>query len=169
MPIICKTRNPRCSKRFWVSRRFAKLNNWHRGKGGFGRHWKIALTMKTIRLCICVQFHTPSQCICRVNTALIDKDSQCIYQLFRLNTLSHWSLPWSGGGGDIGGTTGSRKRGTAVILKRAIAHVFLSPCNRFPLVSRTLVTPYCEPLRYAVIQSFTPTFAWQHTHPCNNI
>lgn len=31
----------------------------------------------------------------RVNTDLIDKDSQCIYQLSRLSTLSHWSLPWS--------------------------------------------------------------------------
>lgn len=31
----------------------------------------------------------------RVNTALIDKDSQCIYQLSRLSTLSHWSLPRS--------------------------------------------------------------------------
>lgn len=30
-----------------------------------------------------------------VNTALIDKDSQCIYQLSRLSTLSHWSLPRS--------------------------------------------------------------------------
>ena len=34
----------------------------------------------------------------RVNTVLIDKDSQCIYQLSRLSTLSHWSLPWSRGG-----------------------------------------------------------------------
>lgn len=31
----------------------------------------------------------------RVNTALIDKDGQCIYQLSRLSTLSHWSLPRS--------------------------------------------------------------------------
>lgn len=41
----------------------------------------------------------------RVNTVLIDKDSQCIYQLSRLSTLSHWSLPWSGG---VGGRRGGR-------------------------------------------------------------
>ena len=45
----------------------------------------------------------------RVNTALIDKDSQCIYQLSRLSTLSHWSLPWSRGGGGGGG--GGREAG----------------------------------------------------------
>lgn len=37
----------------------------------------------------------------RVNKAVIDKDSQCIYQLFRLSTLSHWTLPgcWGMAGG----------------------------------------------------------------------
>lgn len=42
----------------------------------------------------------------RVNTVLIDKDSQCIYQLSRLSTLSHWSLPWSSGGGQGAGKAG---------------------------------------------------------------
>lgn len=56
----------------------------------------------------------------RVNTALIDKDSQCIYQLSRLSTLTHWSLPWSRGGGMEEKGGGSWKRlgeGTAVIKK----------------------------------------------------
>lgn len=59
----------------------------------------------------------------RVNTALIDKDSQCIYQLSRLSTLSHWSLPWSRGG--VGGEPEKQGNGTAVVLKSASAH--LSP------------------------------------------
>lgn len=79
----------------------------------------------------------------RVNTALIDKDSQCIYQLSRLSTLSHWSLPWSGGGVGGGGwgvgVGEPEKQGnrTAVILKSASAH--LSPliffCNPVLAVS----------------------------------
>lgn len=56
----------------------------------------------------------------RVNTVLIDKDSQCIYQLSRLSTLSHWSLPWSGGVGGRrgggGGEQGAGKRGRGQLL-----------------------------------------------------
>lgn len=57
----------------------------------------------------------------RVNRDLIDKDSQCIYQLSRLSTLSHWSLPrsreWEAGAGRGGEDSCDKKK-----RKKALLH-----------------------------------------------
>ncbi len=76
----------------------------------------------------------------RVNTALIDKDSQCIYQLSRLSTLSHWSLPWSRGGRREPENGGNR---TAVIFKKSTtAHPFFSAVIMFVVRNaRSLICP----------------------------
>lgn len=95
----------------------------------------------------------------RVNTALIDKDSQCIYQLSRLSTLSHWSLPWSRGGGGVGVGGEPEKQGnrTAVILKSASAH--LSPlilcCNHVLAVGSSARSRSPAPWGAAVLQRVT--------------
>lgn len=85
----------------------------------------------------------------RVNTALIDKDSQCIYQLSRLSTLSHWSLPWSRGGRREPEKGGNR---TAVILKRkkrkTLLHTFLC-CNLAPFVVSVMLSLIC-PTRFGL-------------------
>lgn len=100
----------------------------------------------------------------RVNTALIDKDSQCIYQLSRLSTLSHWSLPWSRGGVGGGwewewvwGGRKSREIGQLLFLKSAFAH--LSPltlfCNHVLAVASSARS--CSPALWgaAVLQRVT--------------
>lgn len=55
----------------------------------------------------------------RVNRAVIDKDSQCIYQLFRLSTLSHWTLSEGFWG------WGPREPGETMMAKTSTAHLFL--------------------------------------------
>lgn len=74
----------------------------------------------------------------RVNTALIDKDSQCIYQLSRLSTLSHWFLPWSRREGGEGGSRKRLGKGTAG-LKKTPLHIFFFPVIMFCLFMRCII------------------------------
>lgn len=102
----------------------------------------------------------------RVNTVLIDKDSQCIYQLSRLSTLSHWSPPWSrggGGGGRVGGgRTGSRQSGEIgqlLFKKSASAHTHTPTptlcCNRVLAAASNTRSCFSAPCGAAVLQRFT--------------
>lgn len=69
----------------------------------------------------------------RVNTALIDKDSQCIYQLSRLSTLSHWFLPWSRREGGRQEPEKVGKGDSWFKKKNTPAHIFLF-CYHVPFV-----------------------------------
>lgn len=117
----------------------------------------------------------------RVNTTRINKDSQCIYQLSRLSTLSHWSLPWSRGGRrrepeKRGGVCGEGGLGQ-LLFKKVLWHTFFSLlcCNHVPFAVSDALSLRCpagdfglcghsEINTYITHTHLSPNRAHVHTH-----